>query len=94
MGKQPGRGGKGEAGCHWPGGHRCVAGLGRDEGGGTAKGSEAVSEAGNSGGYSRIVGRVELGQWEGPPCWAASQWLCSSAGRDDLRGREREKVDR
>lgn len=75
----------GEAGCRWPGGHKCKVGPGRKKGVRTAKGMEAASKAGNRGGYSRIVGRVEGGQWEGPPCWAASQWLCSSAGRDDLR---------
>lgn len=74
-----------EVACHWPGGHRCVAGLGRERGRGTARGSEAASEAGNRWGYSRIVGRAEGGHWEGPPCWVASQWLCSSAGCDDLR---------
>lgn len=66
-----------------------MAGPGREEGRGTVRGTEAASEAGNREGYSRIVGRVEGGQWEGPPCWAASRWLCSSAGRDDLGKRKR-----
>lgn len=71
-----------------------MADPGREEGGGTARGTEAASEAGNKGGYSRIVGRVEGGQWEGPPCSAAFLWLCSSAGRDDLRDGDREEFDR
>lgn len=71
----------------------CAAGPGQEKGVGTARGTEAASEAGDRG-YSRIVGRVEGGQWEGPPCWAVSRWLCSSAERDGLREREKEEVDR
>lgn len=61
-----------EAGCRRPAGRRdVVVDLGQEQGEGTAGGLETASEAGKRGGYSRIVGRVEGGQWERHPCWAA-----------------------
>lgn len=65
-----------------------MVGHGQEERGGIARGKEAVSEAGKRWGYSQIVGKVEGGQWERPPYWAASQWLCSSALCGDLKERQ------
>lgn len=81
-----------EAGCRRPDGHGVVVeDLGQEHGEGTLGGLWTASEAGRRGGYSRIVGRVEGGQWERRPCWAAFLWLYSSAGCDDLTDRQRKK---
>lgn len=70
--KQSERPGREGAGCRRPDGRRgVVEDLRRKRGGGTAGGSWRASEAGKRGGYSRIVGRVEGGQWERRPCWVA-----------------------
>lgn len=77
-GRERVRGRGGREGFHWPY-DRCVVGSGK---GGRERGTGGASEGGRREGYSRIVGRIGGGQWEGSPCLAASRWLCSSAGRE------------